>query len=146
MLRKQLVRMTGTERYRAAETIPIDLLAAFLADHGKINLRPEGSSEPSEEEDILRAEFLAVMEERDAKEPVQEAGTIDSVGAGGDELLREAAVDELAEAIGVLATENQEDEAPAAVDSVADCGPADCVLVWVVQSSCLCDGLVWMVE
>ena len=117
--------MTGNERYRAAETIQVDLLAASLADHGKINLRPEGVTEPSEEEDILRAELIAMVEEMGAQEPVQEAGTIDSMVAGGDELLREAAVDELAEAVGVLATDNQKDEARAAVDSDVDGGRAD---------------------
>ena len=34
LLRKQLVQMTGAERHRAAETIPVDLVSAFLADHG----------------------------------------------------------------------------------------------------------------
>ena len=97
---------------------------AFLADHCKIDFRPEGAADSSEEENILRAELVAIMEERGAEEPIQEAGTIDGIGAGAEELLREAAVDELAEAIGMKAADNQEDEAPVAVASEADGGGA----------------------
>ena len=99
--------MTGAERHRAAETIPIDLVSAFLADHGKLDLRHEAASEPSDDEEILRSEFVAIMEARGAEEPIQEAGTIDGVCAGGDELEREAAVEELAEMVGADTTDDK---------------------------------------
>lgn len=62
LCRRTLSETSGVQRFRAAETVPSDMLAALLADHGALNLRADGSEEPSDDEQILVAELAAEME------------------------------------------------------------------------------------
>jgi hypothetical protein len=101
LCRQKIAEASGVQRYRAAETLPSMVVTALLADHGALEARPDGSEDPSNDEQVLIAELSAEMENMGEREPVQDAGSIEGVGLEGDEHIRLAAVEELAEAAGL---------------------------------------------
>ena len=74
--RKELAEASGNQRLRAAETIPLSLVGAYLAEHDKFEMRQDGGIEPTDDEALLGAEVVAIMEAHGAEMPVIDSGTI----------------------------------------------------------------------
>ena len=114
--RQQLAEATGAGRWRAAQTIPSGMLAAWLADNSKLSAREASAPEPSEDEQVLVAEFVAEMENKGASEPVEGAGVVEDNNCDGDEHYRRAAAEGLAAGLGHADREPDAEAGPSAQD------------------------------
>jgi hypothetical protein len=99
--RRRLAEATGQGRFRAAASVAGVRIAWFLGLHGLLQLRPDGAAEAAEDEEVLRAELLAEMELFGENDPVVDSGTLEVEGPQEDEMVRAAAVDEIADALGI---------------------------------------------